>query len=128
MPKAAAGGLFSLPFGIWPALFTGHPPPFADARDLPGPGDRIVYTVSSLRQPAAGNSPFFEMTDLSKDLAALRIPQEDRGGRRGRPVALLVTFLVVVALGAGAWYWATAMQAATVKVAPATVKAGAGSA
>jgi RND family efflux transporter MFP subunit len=68
------------------------------------------------------------MTDLSKDLAALRIPQEDRGGRRGRPVAVIVTLLVVVALGAGAWYWATAMQAATVKVAPATVKAGAGSA
>jgi HlyD family secretion protein len=65
------------------------------------------------------------MTDLSKDLAALRIPQEDRGGRRGRPVAVIVTLLVVVALGAGAWYWATAMQAATVKVAPATVKAGA---
>jgi RND family efflux transporter MFP subunit len=68
------------------------------------------------------------MTDLSKDLAALRIPQEDRGGRRGRPVAVIVTLLVVVALGAGAWYWATAMQAATVKVAAATVKAGAGSA
>jgi RND family efflux transporter MFP subunit len=68
------------------------------------------------------------MTDLSKDLAALRIPQEDRGGRRGRPVAVVVTLLVVVALGAGAWYWATAMQAATVKVAPATVKAGAGAA
>jgi RND family efflux transporter MFP subunit len=68
------------------------------------------------------------MTDLSKDLAALRIPQEDRGGRRGRPVAVIVTLLVVVALGTGAWYWATAMQAATVKVAAATVKAGAGSA
>jgi HlyD family secretion protein len=68
------------------------------------------------------------MTDLTKDLAALRIPQEERGNRRGRPVAIVGTLLVLLAVGAGAWYWATAMQAAAVKVAPATVKTGPGSA
>jgi RND family efflux transporter MFP subunit len=64
------------------------------------------------------------MSDISKDLAALRIPQEERGGR-GKP--LLVTLVVLLVLGAGgfgAWYWSTALQAATVKVAPVNVKAG----
>jgi RND family efflux transporter MFP subunit len=65
------------------------------------------------------------MTDLSKDLAALRIPHEDRGVRRRVPVGIIVTVLVALALaGGGAWYWATALQAASVKVALATVKAG----
>jgi RND family efflux transporter MFP subunit len=68
------------------------------------------------------------MTDLTKDLAALRIPQEERGNRRGRPAAIVGTLLVLLAVGAGAWYWATAMQAASVKVASATVKTGPGSA
>ena len=68
------------------------------------------------------------MTDLTKDLAALRIPQEERGSGRGRPAAIIGALLVIVALGAAAWYWATAMQAASVKVASATVKAGPGSA
>ena len=64
------------------------------------------------------------MSDISKDLAALRIPHEERGGRRA-PVGLLVGILLLVALvGAGAWYWKTQMQIATVKVAPATAKAG----
>src|SRR6476469_1950073 len=65
------------------------------------------------------------MNDISKDLAALRIPQEDRGGRRGKPLLVALTVLVVLAAaGAGAWYWATALQAATVKVASVSVKAG----
>jgi HlyD family secretion protein len=64
------------------------------------------------------------MTDLSKDLAALRIPQEDRGGRRGRPVVIVAILLVIVALAAGGWYWSTQMQTATVKVAPATIRPG----
>jgi HlyD family secretion protein len=68
------------------------------------------------------------MTDISRDLAALRIPQEERGGGRGRSVAIAVTLLVLVAVGVGAWQWSTAMQAATVRVASATIKSGAGSA
>ena len=64
------------------------------------------------------------MTDLSKDLAALRIPKEDRGSRRGKPFAIITTLLVVAALAAGGWYWSAKMQAATVRVAPATLKPG----
>jgi RND family efflux transporter MFP subunit len=64
------------------------------------------------------------MSDISKDLAALRIPQEDRAGR-GKPLILtLVILLVLGAGGFGAWYWSTALQAASVKVAPVNVKAG----
>src|SRR3954449_3902206 len=64
------------------------------------------------------------MSDISKDLAALRIPQEDRASR-GKPV--VVTLVVLALLGAGgfgAWYWSTALQAASVKVASVNVKAG----
>jgi len=69
------------------------------------------------------------MTDISKDLAALRIPQEERGGGRRLPVGLIFgTLVILAALAAGGWYWSTEMQAATVKVAPATLKAGGASA
>src|SRR5436190_5648021 len=65
------------------------------------------------------------MSDLSKDLAALRIPQEDRGGGRGKPLLVaLVVLLVLGAGGFGAWYWATVLQAASVKVAEAAAKGG----
>ena len=65
------------------------------------------------------------MTDLAKDLAALRIQQEDRGGGRGRGVVVgLVVLVVLAAVGAGAWYWATALQAVSVKVAPVTARGG----
>jgi RND family efflux transporter MFP subunit len=65
------------------------------------------------------------MSDISKDLAALRIPQEERGGGRGKPIVVtLVVLLVLAAGGFGAWYWSTALQAASVKVAPVNVKAG----
>ena len=64
------------------------------------------------------------MTDLSKDLAALRIPQEERAGRRGKPLVFATILIALAALGWGGWYWATALQAAAVKVAPATAKAG----
>ena len=68
------------------------------------------------------------MTDLAKDLAALRIQQEDRGGGRGRGVVVgLVVLLVLAAVGAGAWYWATALQAVSVKVAPVTARSGSAS-
>ena len=65
------------------------------------------------------------MTDLAKDLAALRIQQEDRGGGRGRGLVVgLVVLVVLGVLGAGAWYWATALQAVSVKVAPVTARGG----
>jgi multidrug efflux pump subunit AcrA (membrane-fusion protein) len=64
------------------------------------------------------------MTDTLKDLAALRIPQEERGGRRA-PIGLIVTILVIGGLGAGGyWYWTTQMQIVPVKTATAAVKAG----
>jgi RND family efflux transporter MFP subunit len=64
------------------------------------------------------------MTDLSKDLAALRIPQEERGGKRGRPLVVVLVLLLLGGIGGGAWFWAARLQAASVKVAPATVKSG----
>jgi RND family efflux transporter MFP subunit len=64
------------------------------------------------------------MTDLSKDLAALRIPHEERGGGRGKPVLLLTAIGVLLGIVIGGWYWATAMQAATVKVAPVAAQTG----
>ena len=63
------------------------------------------------------------MTDLSKDLAALRIPQEERGGR-GKPLIAIIVLLLLGGLGWGGWYWATKLQAAPVKAATVTAKAG----
>jgi RND family efflux transporter MFP subunit len=64
------------------------------------------------------------MTDTLKDLAALRIPQEERGGRRA-PIGLIVSIVVIGALVAGGyWYWNTQMQTVPVKTATAAVKAG----
>lgn len=58
------------------------------------------------------------MADLSKDLSALRIPQEDRGDGR-RSASLIAGVLVVVLLAAGGfWFWSARLQAAAVKVAP----------
>jgi HlyD family secretion protein len=64
------------------------------------------------------------MTDISKDLAALRIPQEDRGGRRGKTGIIVAIVAIVAVLGSAGWYWSANLQAAAVKVAPATVKPG----
>jgi RND family efflux transporter MFP subunit len=64
------------------------------------------------------------MTDLSKDLASLRIPHEERGGGRGKPLVVVAVLLLLGGLGWGGWYWAVKLQAAPVKVAPATAKAG----
>jgi HlyD family secretion protein len=64
------------------------------------------------------------MADISKDLAALRIPQEERGGGRGRLGLIGGSVIVLAVLGGGAWYWSANLQAATVKVASANVKAG----
>lgn len=68
------------------------------------------------------------MTDLSKDLAALRIPQEERGGGRGKPIVLVAIVLLLLAGVAGGWYWSTTMRAATVRVAPVTAQTGAAAA
>src|SRR5258708_32607283 len=64
------------------------------------------------------------MTDISKDLAALRIPQEERGGHR-LPVATVAAVIVVIALvGTGGWDWSTQMQAETGQVGLVAPKAG----
>jgi RND family efflux transporter MFP subunit len=68
------------------------------------------------------------MADISKDLAALRIPQEERGGGGGRAGLIGAIVIVVIALVGAGWYWSANLQAASVKVAPATVKAGGASA
>src|SRR6185436_9144555 len=88
----------------------------------PVPADRIVYTVSS--RSTIQLEEDVVMTDISKDLAALRIPQEDRGGRRA-PIGLIVTVLVIGALAAGGyWFWKTQMGTVPVKTVTAAVKAG----
>src|SRR5215471_13739507 len=64
------------------------------------------------------------MSDIYKDLAALRIPQEERASR-GKPVLVTLIVLLVAGVGGfGVWYWSTALQAAPVKVASVNVKAG----
>ena len=68
------------------------------------------------------------MADISKDLAALKIPVEERGGGRGKPVVVLAVLLGLAGLVAAGWYFSTALQAASVKVAPATAKSGPGAA
>jgi HlyD family secretion protein len=59
---------------------------------------------------------------LKEDLAALKIDHSERGsgGRRGVWTAILAGLLIVAA---GGWYWTSRLQAATVKVASAVVKA-----
>ncbi|MBA2302222.1 MAG: efflux RND transporter periplasmic adaptor subunit [Acidobacteria bacterium] len=63
------------------------------------------------------------MATLKEDLAALKIDHSERasGGRKSPWIAIL---LVVLAVGAGGWYWTTRVQAASVKVASASVKTG----
>lgn len=64
------------------------------------------------------------MTDLSTDLAALRIPTEQRGGGR-KPITAVVVIAVIVLGGVGVWLWSTRVQAASVRVATVVPKAGA---
>ena len=68
------------------------------------------------------------MTDISKDLAALRIERDDRGGGRSWTGLIVIVVVLIVLAGAGAWYWTTVLEAAPVKVAPVTAKAGGSSA
>lgn len=58
-----------------------------------------------------------------KDLSSLKIDQSARGGqsRRGLWITLV---LLAAAVGGGGWYWATAVQAAPVRVARVTTKTG----
>jgi RND family efflux transporter MFP subunit len=63
------------------------------------------------------------MTDLAKDLAALRIPKEERGGGQGKPLLFILIAVGVLALAGGGYYWSTRLQAAPVKVVAATEKA-----
>ncbi len=68
------------------------------------------------------------MTELSKDLAALRIERNDRGGGRNWTGPIVTVIVLAVLAGGGGWYWSTVLQAAPVKVAPVTAKAGGASA
>jgi RND family efflux transporter MFP subunit len=68
------------------------------------------------------------MTELSKDLAALRIERNDRGGGRNWTGPIVTVIVLAVLAGGGGWYWSTVLQAAPVKVAPVAAKAGGASA
>src|SRR6185312_8807502 len=136
-PSSAFGVLGVGPLGVdWAlgvvslGIDTFHPPP----------AYRPPASIRRLRRPSRDIGPYClyceahnqplgcypsVMTDLAKDLAALRIQQEDRGGGRGRGVGVgLVVLVVLAAVGAGGWYWATALQAVSVKVAPVTARGG----
>jgi HlyD family secretion protein len=69
----------------------------------------------------------FSMTDLSTDLAALRIPSEDRGGRRGPGAIVAGIIALLLVVGAGVWFYTARLQAARVKVAAAAAPQAAGS-
>jgi HlyD family secretion protein len=69
----------------------------------------------------------FSMTDLSTDLAALRIPSEDRGGRRGPGAIVAGIIALLLVVGGGVWFYTARLQAARVKVAAAAAPQAAGS-
>jgi RND family efflux transporter MFP subunit len=68
------------------------------------------------------------MTELSKDLAALRIERHDRGGGRNWTGPIVTIVVLALLAGGGVWYWSTVVSAAQVKVVPVTAKAGGASA
>ena len=63
------------------------------------------------------------MATLKDDLAALKIDHSERGGggRAGRSILLVI---LLIALGAGAWYWLSRGQSAVVRVAAAEAAGG----
>ena len=67
------------------------------------------------------------MSDLSTDLAALRIPTEHRGGRRGPGAIVAAAIVLLLVLGGGFWVYSTRLQAASVKVTVAAAPQAAGS-
>jgi HlyD family secretion protein len=60
---------------------------------------------------------------LNEELAALRIDQSARAGRRRVGPWIAVTLLAVALLAAGGWFWAQRLQAAPVKTAAVTARA-----
>lgn len=63
------------------------------------------------------------MNDLAKDLAALRIPREERGAGQGKPLLWVLIVVGILALVGGGYYWSTRLQASQVKVVAVTEKA-----
>ena len=62
-------------------------------------------------------------SSLKDDLASLKIDQSARAGG-GRATGLLITLVIVAALGAGAWFWAQRVQAEPVRTAAVASESG----
>jgi RND family efflux transporter MFP subunit len=60
---------------------------------------------------------------LKDDLASLKIDQSARAGG-GRATGLLITLLIIVVVGAGAWFWAQRVQAEPVRTAAVASESG----
>jgi RND family efflux transporter MFP subunit len=63
------------------------------------------------------------MSTLKDDLASLKIDQSARAGG-GRATGLLITLVVLAALGAGGWFWAQRVQAEPVRTAAVASESG----
>ena len=63
------------------------------------------------------------MATLKEDLSALRIDHSERGSS-GRKAPWIAAIVVLLALGAGGWYWSARLQAATVKIATVELTSG----
>src|SRR5919198_3001493 len=64
------------------------------------------------------------MAHLNTDLASLRIPQEHRGGGRGKPVLVVLIVVGAALLAGGGWFWSTQLQATPVKIVTVAAKSG----
>ncbi len=68
------------------------------------------------------------MATLKDDLASLRIDSESRAGDRRSRVGWIAGLLLIVAAGAGVWFWTQKLQATSVKTAAVAARAsGSGS-
>ena len=89
---------------------------------------RIVYTEGvGVAVPPSGSVFSLQrgisssvMADLSKDLAALRIPQRASAAADAARRFSSGSLVAVLLAGGGCWFWSTRLQAAPVKVAPVT--------